>query len=210
VWVVVALLWLGVMGPKAPDQKFEDFRIGLTVDVAPAFCLLFGGLGFFSWLQMRKQVLLGPNGFAWVTPSRCEVFLWERIKTVRHPLKAVRDDGYSVNLTNFVDDWWQSIPFQTRWAPLMIERVRERLAQGEAVKFGPLHLTTFGVAKGGELLSWSEVDRIVRVTGRLNVPQLFKKGRLLPWASTPLGSIPNLLVFERLVVDLTKEARPWE
>lgn len=205
--VFTGLLALGVIGPRVRDANFVEFMTVWTLAALPGFLLLFGGLGAFAWFQMRKRIWLGPNGFAWVTPSRRELFLWGQIKTVTFPVKVKREDGFAVNLSNHVDSVRASIPFEASWVPIKLAELREKLGRGTSAKFGPLEVSSYGVHKSGELLPWGEIEKIIRIQGRMEAVALKQKGRTLPWCLVGLADVPNYLVFERLVVEMTAEVR---
>jgi hypothetical protein len=203
----IVALAAGLVGPAVPDESFRQFQFQFPLIAGPLGALFFGGLGYYCWLQTQKRVWVSPVGFAWVTPGRCELFPWGQVKKVKFPLKIEREDGYKVNLSQHVDGMESALPFEEFWVPLQITKVREQLDRGETVKFGAFHVSRDGVTKGGELLPWKYLDRIVRITGQVNAIQLFMKGRTLPWCTVGLNSVTNHLVFQRLVVDMVNDGR---
>src|SRR5262249_48594120 len=157
--------------PAVQNESFRQFRFMFPLIAGPLGALFFGGLGYYCWLQTQKRVWVSPVGFAWVTPGRCELFPWGQVAKVKFRLKIEREDGYKVDLSKYVDGMDSALPFDEFWVPPQVKKVRERLDQGETVKFGVFHVSTEGVTKGGGLLPWRFLDRIVRITGQVNAVQ---------------------------------------
>lgn len=197
----------GLIQPSQMDEGFRQFQFTFPLIAGPIGAIVFGGLGYFCWVQAQKSVWVSPVGFAWVTPGRTELFPWDQVKRVKYPLRIEREDGYKVNLTNYVEGLDGALPFDECWVPIMIPKVRQLMERGETVKFGVFQVSSKGVTKSEELLPWKYVERIVRLTGQMNAIQLFMVGRALPWTTVGLDSVTNHPVFQRLVVDMVNEAR---
>lgn len=197
----------GLVQPARPEEAFQQFQLMFPLIAGPLGALFFGGLGYYCWLQTRKRVWVSPVGFAWVTPGRCELFPWDRVTKVKFPLKIEREDGYKVDLSKHLDGMDSALPFDEFWVPVKLAKVREQLDRGEAVKFGVYTVSRDGVSKGGDVVPWKYLDRIVRVTGQVNGLQLYMTGKTLPWSMVGLNSVTNHLVLQRLVAEMVNESR---
>ncbi|MCY1033357.1 hypothetical protein OV207_18025 [Corallococcus sp. BB11-1] len=168
-YVVLAMLLV----PASVHLLPRDMVVGLLQSPMGFFILLFGlpcGIYFigwrasdlFVWLRAPHSLSLDDEGLrvgalriAWRNvESVLEVQNHDRV-VLRH-----RDGSYKLRLNLWSDAEALHQDVMEHVVPELLERVREEVAAGRAVRFGPLTLEDAGLSHKGRLMRWEEIESL--------------------------------------------------
>ena len=213
----VALLILG-LGQDIVRDRVVMVGGGLLV-------LLLGGLLFLVyWRERRLGVEVYAEGFIYTDRrNRRHVYGWDDVAEVyesiiyRRPGYSTRaagakymirqPDGRQVKLGVSIQNIRQlGATIQSEVGKRLLPQAIATYREGGTVAFGPdLSLGRGGPVCDGEMLPWTEVERIILRGG----VQIRQKGKRRPWKSIPSWQIANYSVLKELTgaINLTLDGQ---
>jgi hypothetical protein len=99
--------------------------------------------------------------------------------------------------------FFASLPaYEVGTAPYIFPRVLNTYQMSQAVVFGPLTVTPWGLSYREKTLPWTEMKSI-KIDENYGQIAIKKQGKLFGWASVALSDLPNVEVFRMLVQHVT-------
>lgn len=139
--------------------------------------------------QRVETVVLvrGPDGEplgCWLPAEVPGVKVWDAGLTV------VRADGATAHFSPVLAGYAElAEEVQRRSFPHLWADAAGRFRDGRMIAFGKLEVNLLGIAHGGQLLPWPEVEKLSIAQGQLAVSQ---RRKWLPWATVkPAADVPN-------------------
>ncbi|MBJ6761571.1 hypothetical protein JGU66_12410 [Myxococcaceae bacterium JPH2] len=168
--VVAALLALGSVYvlPRALLEALFLSRAGLFLFVlgipAGVYAVGWRASDVFAWLRAPEALVLDAEGLragetriAWrEVRGIVENRMYARL-VLEHPAGTYR---LRLDLWDDADALHEEV--NARVVPVLLERVRRQVAQGQSVRFGPLVLSDAGLTHKRQLLRWEDIDSIRR------------------------------------------------
>jgi hypothetical protein len=187
---------------------------------------LAGGYLIYAGLSMRTlRYVVCPSGVARIKGQRSDVLPWEgleiRIRFHGHPLLTALGTSRRFWIKNGPARW--SVHYEVGNSDGLAQAVSEeivrrglgpalkRIAEGEALTFGPITVDRGGIKLKERSLPWEQVssvgEAVVRGAGgvgrRLTVQQV---GSDREWASVEDAKVPNLELLLAIVGKMRPEA----
>ncbi len=206
-------LILGVTAVCATLYYLQADVLGVHPDAWQLIAAGFGLLGVIclaSWARLRNGgggaadagdgYLIYDEALVHARPGLYTVLRWDELKALEPRLvrangmpRLVSRDGRWIDLSAKVKGEARlfKVAFERSLANLVPEHL-ERIAAGEAVKFGSLTLNRQGLGWKGKTLAWSEITSLVLIHGDRNGLEV-SAGRfsLLSWCFFEYGTVSN-------------------
>jgi hypothetical protein len=212
VFMFVAAVICVVIYLKVPFKKNDSVPPITMLYIAAGIAVM--GLMFCLGAVMRGDLgkrsadayLLYPNALALWQGDSCTLVRWSDVTGLVSP-KNMGDyhlttrDGRTLAIKHAVKDYSGLIAdVFTRATAVIVAPLREKLAEGETISFGPFELNDESISYKGKTLPWHDVA-VVRVEiGALGRRlRIRAHGSPLPWCYCNLESFPNGVLFPDLL-----------
>jgi hypothetical protein len=196
------------------------FVVGIVVatsenphEMAVAMPFLFGGgflaasalVGLFHYLHRGSRVLFFEDGIALTQGGVCWAIPWSQIETFRTRGRSISLKGrdgrtFRFLFSGFPDAAATKAKIGECIAPYLLTEYGKRFEAGEAVRFGPLSVSVYGVHHDGNVALWENLTAIKAVAVPNQVQRALKfwsEGQ--PVFSVSVGQIPNLSVLSHFL-----------
>jgi hypothetical protein len=212
----ILILMIGIyLSLQSPNLTLRILGLIFTIIIFNAIFIGAIVIHLVNNRNSRYRVILFDPGFAWVKNDQVLIFPWEQISAVTQRIMATdlglsgsvngvyydmtvwNQEGYNIHLGNNISgiDRLASL-IQTKVTEIKLPIALEKFNSGANVEFGPLVVSNDGLSNRIDLVPWNQITRISIDGGVITIN---KQGKLLSWQKIRASTIPNLLVFLRLV-----------
>ena len=171
----LVFIWLAMGGPwtyllfKMPINDASDAAIAISVSA-----FVFGLLGWLTRMHFKKKgdrVDVHELGLVHVVGGVAKSLRWDEIDKVTSKVEqrgvttlhvhTVQGKGLHWTFTQIHEDIVSlADAIVVGVGNVVVERAMTRIRAGEEADFGPLRVSSKGIAKNGELLPWAEIESV--------------------------------------------------
>lgn len=208
----------GYLGITDTNSGPSDIFISKMVIGLIGVPMILAGWALIRWTKgtASMEVWTTPGGIGWRSAYTLGFMRWDDLErfyrqTIKRytngqltgvyvHLQLTASDGTTAKFREFVGDIYDledriDREVTQRRLPATLARVQN----GETVTFDKVSISRAGVAKGAELLPWSEIEAVRVENGQFAVQ---RHGKFLNWANINVYDIPNFTVFIEVVSQL--------